>query len=167
MLGKRPIAPDVWAVSYNVTGHVTLKNNPFDVFQERRKEAERILREREELRRQQEQLRYEQEKRNHLKRGREMEHGYECKESVVQLHPSHISTCCRSLWIETCCVFDGLDEEMIPTGTATRRSSRSPTSECIKAATTVGSSGFPVSIPERGAAFQQPRRSSPTRMTGK
>uniref|UniRef100_A0A674MJR8 SAFB-like, transcription modulator n=1 Tax=Takifugu rubripes TaxID=31033 RepID=A0A674MJR8_TAKRU len=43
--------------------------------QERRKEAERILREREELRRQQEQLRYEQEKRNHLKRGREMEHG--------------------------------------------------------------------------------------------
>lgn len=77
----------------SVKGHVTLKNNPFDVFQERRKEAERILREREELRRQQEQLRYEQEKRNHLKRGREMEHGYEFKESVVQLHPSHISTC--------------------------------------------------------------------------
>ncbi|TNM91122.1 hypothetical protein fugu_003411 [Takifugu bimaculatus] len=57
------------------------------------------------------------------------------------------------------------DEEMIPIGTATRRSSRSPTSECIKAATTVDSSGFPVSIPGRGVAFQQPRRSSPTRMT--
>lgn len=72
-----------------------------------------------------------------------------------------------SLWIETYCVFDGLDEEMTPIGTATRRSSRSLTSECIKAATTVGSSGFPVSTPERGAAFQQPRRSSTTRMTGK
>lgn len=46
------------------------------VSQERRKEAERMAREREELRRQQEQLRYEQEKRNSLKRGREMEHGY-------------------------------------------------------------------------------------------
>lgn len=44
--------------------------------QERRKEAERMAREREELRRQQEQLRYEQEKRNSLKRGREMDHGY-------------------------------------------------------------------------------------------
>lgn len=44
-------------------------------FQERRKETERMAREREELRRQQEQLRYEQEKRNHLKRGREVEHG--------------------------------------------------------------------------------------------
>lgn len=45
------------------------------LFQERRKEAERMAREREELRRQQEQLRYEQEKRNNLKRGRELEHG--------------------------------------------------------------------------------------------
>lgn len=45
-------------------------------FQERRKEAERMAREREELRRQQEQLRFEQEKRNNLKRGREVEHGY-------------------------------------------------------------------------------------------
>ena len=44
--------------------------------QERRKEAERLAREREELRRQQEQLRYEQEKRNNLKRGRDVEHGY-------------------------------------------------------------------------------------------
>lgn len=35
-----------------------------------------MAREREELRRQQEQLRYEQEKRNNLKRGREVEHGY-------------------------------------------------------------------------------------------
>lgn len=35
-----------------------------------------MAREREELRRQQEQLRYEQEKRNNLKRGRELEHGY-------------------------------------------------------------------------------------------
>lgn len=35
-----------------------------------------MAREREELRRQQEQLRYEQEKRNSLKRGREMDHGY-------------------------------------------------------------------------------------------
>lgn len=43
---------------------------------ERRKEAERMAREREELRRQQEQLRFEQEKRNNLKRGREVEHGY-------------------------------------------------------------------------------------------
>lgn len=35
-----------------------------------------MAREREELRRQQEQLRFEQEKRNNLKRGREVEHGY-------------------------------------------------------------------------------------------
>lgn len=35
-----------------------------------------MAREREELRRQQEQLSYEQEKRNNLKRGREVEHGY-------------------------------------------------------------------------------------------
>lgn len=35
-----------------------------------------MAREREELRRQQEHLRYEQEKRNNLKRGREVEHGY-------------------------------------------------------------------------------------------
>lgn len=51
-------------------------NNLKTLSQERRKEAERMAREREELRRQQEQLRYEQEKRNHLKRGREVEHGY-------------------------------------------------------------------------------------------
>lgn len=153
-------------------GGVTLKNNPFDIFQERRKEAERILREREELRRQQEQLRYEQEKRNHLKRGREMEHGYESKESAMHIHLLPILTCWRLKCLSghyivyPYCVFDGLDEEMIPTGMATRRSIRSPTSECIKAATTVDSSGFPVSTPERGVAFQQPRRSSPTRMTG-
>lgn len=41
---------------------------------ERRKEAERIAREREELRRQQQQLRYEQEKRNSLKRPRDVDH---------------------------------------------------------------------------------------------
>lgn len=51
-------------------------SNQRTFFQERRKEAERMAREREELRRQQEQLRYEQEKRNNLKRGREVEHGY-------------------------------------------------------------------------------------------
>ncbi len=41
--------------------------------QERRKEAQRLVREREELRRQQEHLRYEQEKRNNLKRGRDVD----------------------------------------------------------------------------------------------
>ncbi|XP_034413754.1 SAFB-like transcription modulator isoform X1 [Cyclopterus lumpus] len=52
-----------------------LERERIRIEQERRKEAERMTREREELRRQQEQLRYEQEKRNHLKRGREVEHG--------------------------------------------------------------------------------------------
>ncbi|XP_013883004.1 SAFB-like transcription modulator isoform X2 [Austrofundulus limnaeus] len=52
-----------------------LERERFRIEQERRKEAERLAREREELRRQQEQLRFEQEKRNHLKRGREVEHG--------------------------------------------------------------------------------------------
>ncbi|XP_026233902.1 SAFB-like transcription modulator isoform X2 [Anabas testudineus] len=52
-----------------------LERERIRIEQERRKEAERMAREREELRRQQEQLRYEQEKRNHLKRGREVEHG--------------------------------------------------------------------------------------------
>lgn len=96
-----------------------------------------------------------------------MEHGYEFKDHAHS-PVSHFdaSACKISLWIETYCVFDGLDEEMIPIGMATRRSSRSPTSECIKAATTVDSNGFPVSTPERGGAFQQPRRSRPTRMTG-
>lgn len=51
-------------------------NEDFSVLKERRREAERMAREREELRRQQEQLRFEQEKRNNLKRGREVEHGY-------------------------------------------------------------------------------------------
>lgn len=58
-------------------GRGEVSNQSFEhrLFQERRKEAERMAREREELRRQQEQLRYEQEKRNNLKRGRELEHG--------------------------------------------------------------------------------------------
>lgn len=55
---------------------MNLQLNFKSIFQERRKEAERMAREREEFRRQQEQLRYEQEKRNNLKRGREYEHGY-------------------------------------------------------------------------------------------
>lgn len=76
---------------------------------------------------------------------------------------SILSNFCR---IETYCVFDGLDEEMILIGMATRRSILSPTSECIKA--TVDSSiGFQISIPERGVAFQQQLLSSPTRTTGK
>lgn len=60
---------------------VLIRTLHYYLFQERRKEAERMAREREELRRQQEQLRYEQEKRNNLKRGREVEHGcvrFEC-----------------------------------------------------------------------------------------
>lgn len=76
---------------------------------------------------------------------------------------SILSNFCR---IETYCVFDGLDEEMILIGMATRRSILSPTSECIKA--TVDSSiGFQISIPERGVAFQQQLLSIPTRTTGK
>lgn len=61
----------------------------------------------------------------------------------------------------------GLDEEMILTGMATRRSSLTLTSECIKAATTTDSRiGFQISIPERGVAFQHRLPNSPTRTTG-
>ncbi|MBN3296290.1 SLTM protein, partial [Amia calva] len=51
-----------------------LERERIRIEQERRKEAECIVREREELRRQQEQLRYEQEKRNSLKRTRDVDH---------------------------------------------------------------------------------------------
>lgn len=72
-------------------------------------------------------------------------------------------------WFEThwFCVFDGLAEEMILIGMATRRSSLTLTSECIKAATTTDSRiGFQISIPERGVAFQHLLLNSPTHTTG-
>lgn len=56
---------------------------------------------------------------------------------------------------------------MILIGMATRRSSLTRTSGCIKAATTTDSRiGFQISIPERGVAFQHLLPNSPTRTTG-
>lgn len=72
-------------------------------------------------------------------------------------------------WFKThwFCVFDGSDEEMILIGMATRRFSPTPTSECIQAAATTDSrTGFQISIPERGVAFQHLLPNSPTRTTG-
>lgn len=69
-----------------------------------------------------------------------------------------------------CCDIDyafGLDEEMILIGMATRRSSLTLTSGCIKAETTTDHRiAFQISIPERGVAFQH-LLLSPTRMTGR
>lgn len=66
------------------------------------------------------------------------------------------------------CVFDALDEEMIPIGTPARKCGQTLMSIYTKAPTTIDSrTAFQTSILERGGVdFQRLLASSPTRTTG-